>query len=165
MGQPLPDSSRGSTSLAASEEAKQAACCNGNTSNTSSVQHVFVYGNSRPDISPPLSGEAVQARRAWLLGGRLYSCNSGGVSRPALRLEEAGHAVLGYTMSLGTSGNVGRLLDMFERREYSPDFYDREVVEVVTEGGERVQSYVYHCQEVDLSNPVHGGDWLQHVQH
>ncbi|MCO5558564.1 hypothetical protein L7F22_012149 [Adiantum nelumboides] len=90
---------------------------------------------------------------------------SGGVRRPALRLEEAGHAVLGYTVSLGGTGNVGRLLDTFERREYSPDIYDREVVEVVTEGGERVQSYVNHCQEVDRSNPVQGGDWLQHLQH
>ncbi|MCO5554587.1 hypothetical protein L7F22_008118 [Adiantum nelumboides] len=165
MGQPLPDSSSGSVSSPASGEAKQAACCNGTTPTTSSIQHVFLYGNSRPDITPALSGEAVQARRAWLLGGRLYSCNSGGVRRPALRLEEAGHAVLGYTVSLGGSGNVGRLLDTFERREYSPDFYDREVVEVVTEGGERVQSYVYHCQEIDRSNPVQGGDWLQHLQH
>ena len=54
----------------------------------------------------------------------------GGAQRAALRLEEAGHAVFGYTMSLDTPGGIHRLLDSFERREYSPSFYERDVVEV-----------------------------------
>eukprot|EP00250_Pteridium_aquilinum_P005377 c15481_g1_i2 orf=212-709(-) len=165
MGLPVSGGSSGSAPSSAPAEVKEAACCNGHTPDSSSVQHVFVYGNSRPDIVPAVAGEGVHAKRAWLLGSRLYSCNTGGVQRPALRLEEAGHAVLGYTMSLGSSGSVGRLLDTLERREYSLDYYERDVVEVVTEGGDRVQSYVYHCQEVDRSNPVQGGDWLQHLQH
>ncbi|KAH7315753.1 hypothetical protein KP509_21G064000 [Ceratopteris richardii] len=163
MGQPLPDNVSSSSPLPASAEAKQAASCNGDTPTSSSVQHVFVYGNSRPDISPPFIGDGVRSSLAWLLGGRLYSCNSGGVHRPVLRLDEAGHAVCGYAVSVSGSGSVIRLLDALERREHSPDFYEREVVEVVTEGGQRVQSYVYHCQEIDRSHPVQGGDWLQHL--
>ena len=36
--------------------------------------------------------------------------------------------------------------------------------QVVTETGERVQSFVYHQPEVDQSNPVQGGDWLQYIR-
>jgi hypothetical protein len=37
-------------------------------------------------------------------------------------------------------------------------------MKVVTEKGERVPSYVYHRPDVDVSNPVPKGDWLQHLK-
>jgi hypothetical protein len=38
------------------------------------------------------------------------------------------------------------------------------MMKVVTEKGERVPSYVYHRPDVDVSNPVPKGDWLQHLK-
>jgi hypothetical protein len=56
-----------------------------------------------------------------------------GRQHAALRLEESGHAVLGYTLPLGTSSNgIHGLLDTFERTEYSPNLYERDIVEVCT---------------------------------
>lgn len=141
--------------------------CNGiipTMENSSSPQHIFVYGNSRPDMprSEPLDG--VQSKRAWLLGSRLYSYNRDGVHRAAVRLEEPGHAVVGYAMSVNSPNGIGRLLETFQRREFSQELYERDSVEVITEAGERVRSYVYHRPEVDQSNPVPSGDWLQHLE-
>lgn len=56
------------------------------------------------------------------------------------------------------------LLRESEAREYSPQLYEKDIVEVVTEKGERVPSYVYHRPDVDVSNPVPKGDWLQHFK-
>jgi hypothetical protein len=38
------------------------------------------------------------------------------------------------------------------------------MMKVVTEKGDRVPSYVYHRPDVDVSNPVPKGDWLQHLK-
>lgn len=144
--------------------AQQEAAANG-CHESAAAHHVFMYGNCRPDIpgSHPLDG--VQSKRAWLLGSRLYAYNRGGVQHAAVRLEEPGHAVLGYAMSVNPLGRIEGLLDAFERREFSPDSYERDIVEIITEEGKRVQSYIYHRPEVDRSNPVPSGDWLQHLQH
>eukprot|EP00249_Psilotum_nudum_P008191 c21106_g1_i1 orf=289-792(+) len=127
----------------------------------SGPSHVFVYGNSRPDIPGNEHLRPVDRNRAWLLGGRLYSFQRQGIQRAAVRLEEPGHAVFGYVMSANSPSGVERLLDDFERQEFSRDLYERDVVEITTERGERLQSYVYHRPDVDQSNPVPRGDWLQ----
>ncbi|KAH9310975.1 hypothetical protein KI387_026010, partial [Taxus chinensis] len=54
---------------------------------------------------------------------------TGGVQRPAVKLEESGHAVLGYAISTNNSMGIARLLHEYERREYSPELYEREIVE------------------------------------
>jgi len=127
------------------------------------AEHVFVYGNLRPDApgnTEPL-GHANGAKKAYLMGSRLYCFNKGGQPHAAVRLEEAGHAVTGYVVKAASSSDVSGLLQESESKEYSPQLYERDVVEVVTEMGERVPSYVYHRPDVDVSNPVPKGDWLQ----
>lgn len=96
------------------------------------ADHVFVYGKLRPDApdnTEPL-GNASNAKKAYLMGGRLYCLNKGGQEKAALRLEEAGHAVTGYVVKAADSGAMPALLQEFESKEYSPQLYERDVVEV-----------------------------------
>ncbi|KAJ7557257.1 hypothetical protein O6H91_05G119100 [Diphasiastrum complanatum] len=175
MGRPLPPSSSSSSTSSSSSSASSSSAsvaasshddissCNGHSA-PAHPQHLFVYGNLRPDINihPVLSLRAsLRPQKAWLLGGRLYSTHRDGVERAALRLEEFGHAVKGYVLSADDSRCLPGILEECEIREHPPSLYERDVVEVVTESGERMQSYVYHYQEVDRSNPVITGDWLQ----
>eukprot|EP00252_Welwitschia_mirabilis_P026169 TRINITY_DN8457_c0_g1_i7.p1 TRINITY_DN8457_c0_g1~~TRINITY_DN8457_c0_g1_i7.p1 ORF type:complete len:146 (+),score=26.10 TRINITY_DN8457_c0_g1_i7:290-727(+) len=93
--------------------------------------YLFVYGNLRPDA--PSSQHllaTVPNQRAWLLGSRLYSTTIEGVERAAVKLEERGYAVLGYAVSLDNVTDSPSILRECERREYSPEFYSRDVVEV-----------------------------------
>ncbi|KAL2651682.1 hypothetical protein R1flu_019810 [Riccia fluitans] len=122
---------------------------------------VFEYGNLRPDVLPdaPLATPHA-ATRAWLLGSRLYSFSQrGGVDCPAVRLEESGFAVLGYVVKPSRGNGIAGLLEETERRQYSPELYERDIVEVCTERGERVKCYVYHCPDVDRTTPIQDGDW------
>lgn len=145
---------------------------NGNSNNSNGVDsphtssggpnYIFLYGDSRPDApNNTQSLPGLQNKRAWLLGSRLYSFSTGGVRRAAVKLEESGHAVLGYAVSTNDSMGITRLLDEFERREYFPDLYERDIVEVISERGERLQSYIYHRPDVNPSNLIPTGDWLQ----
>ncbi|CAM6050381.1 unnamed protein product [Sphagnum compactum] len=130
------------------------------------ADHVFVYGKLRPDVvgtALPLP-DACDAQKAWLLGGRLYSFNRGGQEHAAVRLREAGQATSGWVVKAPTPDVMSVLLRESEAREYSPQLYEKDIVEVVTEKGERVPSYVYHRPDVDVSNPVPKGDWLQHLK-
>jgi gamma-glutamylcyclotransferase (GGCT)/AIG2-like uncharacterized protein YtfP len=127
------------------------------------ADHLFVYGKLRPDApdnTEPL-GNTSGAKKAWLMGGRLYCFNKGGQDQAAVRLEEAGHAVAGYIVKAAGSGTISALLQESESKEYSPELYERDIVEVRTEKGEQVFTYVYHRPDVDISKPVPKGDWLQ----
>ncbi|KAG0588779.1 hypothetical protein KC19_2G268300 [Ceratodon purpureus] len=127
------------------------------------ADHVFVYGKLRPDApdnTEPL-GNTSGAKKAYLMGSRLYCFNKGGQQTAAVRLEEAGHSVTGYVVKAADSGSMSSLLQESESKEYSPQLYERDIVEVITEKGERVSSYVYHIPDVEVSNPVPKGDWLQ----
>lgn len=135
---------------------------NSSHSSSGAPSYIFLYGNSRPDApNNTQSLPGLQNKRAWLLGSRLYSFSTGGVSRAAVKLEESGHAVLGYAVSTNDSMGITRLLDEFERREYFPDLYERDIVEVISERGERLQSYIYHRPDVNPSNLIPTGDWLR----
>jgi len=93
------------------------------------ADHVFVYGNLRPDApdnTEPL-GNTSGAKKAWLMGSRLYCFNKGGQKKAAVRLEEPGHAVTGYVVK---AANMSALLQESESKEYSPQLYERDVVEV-----------------------------------
>ena len=99
------------------------------------AEHVFVYGNLRPDApgnTEPL-GHANGAKKAYLMGSRLYCFNKGGQPHAAVRLEEAGHAVTGYVVKAASSGDVSGLLQESESKEYSPQLYERDIVEVYME--------------------------------
>lgn len=127
------------------------------------ADHIFVYGKLRPDApenTDPL-GNTSGAKKAYLMGGRLYCFNRGGQQKAAVRLEEAGYAVTGYVVKASDSAAMSALLHESESKEYSPQLYERDIVEVTTERGERVPSYVYHRPDVDVSNPVPKGDWLE----
>ncbi|CAM6087389.1 unnamed protein product [Calypogeia fissa] len=135
---------------------------NNHTPESHQAQSVFEYGNLRPDVpnSSPLASGGAVATRAWLLGSRLYSFNQrGGMEHAAVRLEESGYAVLGYVMKAPRSTGIAGLLEESERRQYNPELYERDVVEVVTEMGEQVRCYVYHRPDVNQANPVATGDW------
>lgn len=96
------------------------------------ASHIFVYGKLRPDVpgnTEPLP-DTCDAKKAWLLGGRLYSFNRGGQEHAAVRLEEAGHAVTGYVLKVAGSGAMSHVLRESESKEYSPQLYERDIVEV-----------------------------------
>lgn len=48
----------------------------------------------------------------------------------AVRLEESGYAVLGYVMKAPRTTGIAGLLEESERRQYAPELYERDVVEV-----------------------------------
>ncbi|XP_024528610.1 uncharacterized protein LOC112345635 [Selaginella moellendorffii] len=133
------------------------------------VQHVFVYGNLRPDAGGPQRlrlGSSSRGEAAWLLGGRLFCVNSRGrgassIRQAAVSLDEPGNAVKGYVVSASDPSDLSSLLHHCDSSEEHQGF-DRDVVEVVTEAGKRVAAFVYHCPQVDRSMPVHGGDWMSH---
>lgn len=96
------------------------------------TDHIFVYGKLRPDApdnTEPL-GNTSGAKKAWLMGSRLYCFNKGGQQKAAVRLEEAGHAVTGYVVKAADSCAISTLLQESESKEYSPQLYERDVVEV-----------------------------------
>jgi len=177
MGIPLKNEESSSSSISASSPGNHSsyhanASSNGNSNSSNGVDsshsssgapsHIFLYGESRPDApSNTQNLPGLQNKRAWLLGSRLYSFSTGGVRRAAVKLEESGHAVLGYAVSTNDSMGITRLLDEFERREYLPDLYERDIVEVISERGERLQSYIYHRPDVNPSNLIPTGDWLR----
>jgi len=145
MGIPLKNEESSSSSISASSPVNHSsyhanASSNGNSNSSNGVDsshsssgapsHIFLYGDSRPDApSNTQNLPGLQNKRAWLLGSRLYSFSTGGVRRAAVKLEESGHAVLGYAVSKKDSMGITRLLDEFERREYLPDLYERDIVE------------------------------------
>lgn len=174
MGIPLKNQESSNSSASASSPVNHLsyyanANANGNSNSTNGLNsssgapnYVFLYGDSRPDApSNTQSLPGLQNKRAWLLGSRLYSFSAGGVRRAAVKLEESGHAVLGYAVSTNDSMGISSLLDEFERREYFPDLYERDIVEVISERGERLQSYIYHRPDVNPSNLIPTGDWLR----
>lgn len=177
MGIPLKNQESSSSSTSAYSPVNHSsyyadANSNGNSNSSNGVDsphtssggpnYIFLYGDSRPDApNNTQSLPGLQNKRAWLLGSRLYSFSTGGVRRAAVKLEESGHAVLGYAVSTNDSMGITRLLDEFERREYFPDLYERDIVEVISERGERLQSYIYHRPDVNPSNLIPTGDWLQ----
>lgn len=96
------------------------------------ADHVFVYGKLRPDApdnSEPL-GNTSGAKKAYLMGSRLYCFNKGGQKKAAVRLEEAGHSVAGYVVKAADSSTISALLQESESKEYFPQLYERDVVEV-----------------------------------
>lgn len=96
------------------------------------ADHVFVYGKLRPDVvgtALPLP-DACDAQKAWLLGGRLYSFNRGGQEHAAVRLREAGQATCGWVVKAPTPDVMSSLLRESEAREYSPQLYEKDIVEV-----------------------------------
>ena len=96
------------------------------------ADHVFVYGKLRPDApdnTEPL-GNTSGAKKAYLMGSRLYCFNKGGQQTAAVRLEEAGHSVTGYVVKAADSGSMSSLLQESESKEYSPQLYERDIVEV-----------------------------------
>ncbi|XP_011628135.1 uncharacterized protein LOC18447215 [Amborella trichopoda] len=140
------------------------ACNNGShlsLPNNYNPSYLFVYGSSRPDApgsSLPLSGYS--SRRAWLLGSRLYSFVAGGIYRAAVKLDESGNAVTGYAVSADNSLGIAMLLDEYERREFSPEFYQKNIVQVITDRGERLSSYIYHRTDLNPNNIISSGDWF-----
>lgn len=50
-----------------------------------------------------------------------------------VKLDESGYAV-----STNDSMGITRLLDEFDRREYFPDLYERNIVEVISKKGEHL---------------------------
>ncbi|BBM98736.1 hypothetical protein MPTK1_1g15820 [Marchantia polymorpha subsp. ruderalis] len=122
---------------------------------------VFEYGNLRPDVPAPIPLSSSNHTRAWLLSSRLYSFNQGGSEHAAVRLEESGYAVLGYVVKASRGTGITGLLEESERRQYSRDLYEQDIVEVCTETGERVKCYVYHRPDVDRTRPVQDGDWCK----
>ncbi|GLJ25544.1 hypothetical protein SUGI_0489210 [Cryptomeria japonica] len=155
MGIPLNVTEENSSSSSPAYPSSNYENGNDSNNNTNRVGYLFVYGDSRPDAPGSTQNQlGLQNKRAWLLGSRLYSFNTGGNRRAAVKLDESGNAVLGYAIATDNSTGIARLLDEYERREYSPDLYERDVVEVVTERGERLQSYIYHRAHVNLSNLI-----------
>ncbi|KAL3700149.1 hypothetical protein R1sor_018171 [Riccia sorocarpa] len=145
--------------------AMQCGSCGGNSrqEENSGPDCIFEYGNLMPDVLPnePLATPHA-ATRAWLLGSRLYSFTQrGGVEYPAVRLEESGFAVRGYVVKASRGNGISGLLEETERRQYSSELYERDIVEVCTERGERMRCYVYHCPDVDRTTPVQDGDWCK----
>jgi gamma-glutamylcyclotransferase (GGCT)/AIG2-like uncharacterized protein YtfP len=99
---------------------------------TEEADHIFVYGKLRPDApdnTEPL-GNASGAKKAYLMGSRLYCFTKGGQEKAAVRLEEAGHAVSGFVVKAADSGAMSALLQESESKEYSPQLYERDIVEV-----------------------------------
>ena len=96
------------------------------------ADHIFVYGKLRPDApenTDPL-GNTSGAKKAYLMGSRLYCFNRGGQQKAAVRLEEAGYAVTGYVVKASDSAAMPALLHESESKEYSPQLYERDIVEV-----------------------------------
>ncbi|XP_057822839.1 uncharacterized protein LOC131035209 isoform X2 [Cryptomeria japonica] len=130
MGIPLNVTEENSSSSSPAYPSSNYENGNDSNNNTNRVGYLFVYGDSRPDAPGSTQNQlGLQNKRAWLLGSRLYSFNTGGNRRAAVKLDESGNAVLGYAIATDNSTGIARLLDEYERREYSPDLYERDVVE------------------------------------
>lgn len=48
-----------------------------------------------------------------------------------MRLEESGYAVLGYVVKASRGTGITGLLEESERRQYSRDLYEQDIVEVL----------------------------------
>ena len=108
------------------------------------ADHIFVYGKLRPDApdnTAPL-GNTSGAKKAYLMGSRLYCLNEGGQHKAAVRLEEPGHAVSGFLVKAANSGAMSALLQESESKEYSPQLYERDIVEV--------RPFCFHFQHLML---------------
>ncbi|ERN18845.1 hypothetical protein AMTR_s00067p00128530 [Amborella trichopoda] len=96
---------------------------------------------------------------AWDWPRRSYSY-AGGIYRAAVKLDESGNAVTGYAVSADNSLGIAMLLDEYERREFSPEFYQKNIVQVITDRGERLSSYIYHRTDLNPNNIISSGDWF-----
>eukprot|EP00897_Mesotaenium_endlicherianum_P008006 jgi/Mesen1/7233/ME000372S06467 len=129
----------------------------------SGVSHVFIYGQSRPDVSLKddqlvHQRDVIGTTKAYLLGSRLYSYDRDGKKRAAVRLEEPGHAVKGFALRV-QPGGLDRVISCVETLEGPPGLYEKDTVHVMTETGERVKALILHRQDVNRSQPVSDGDW------
>lgn len=125
-------------------------------------EYLFVYGTLRRDCSTGahetyLQGAEFIARAK--LRGRLYRVSY----YPALVLDINANWVLGEVYRLRDSQQL-QVLDRYEECTYPPQAgqeYQRRKADVQTDGGERLNAWIYVYQRVpDGLQQIHSGDFL-----
>jgi len=118
------------------------------------MDKLFVYGTLRPGSNNQYAQHLAKAARhvgPSTTGGRLYRV----AHYPALVSSQSKEDRVTGDLFDGITDQLWQLLDNYEGPEYS-----RELADVITEGGNDTQAYVYrYLLPSDLLEWIRSGDW------